>query len=340
MADKTTRPDRGGWFYLAFTLGKDSGGEASMYIPKDNQRLIPALRCYCLSPVIIAACLFFIVGCQSVTSTNAPVMTEKRHIRLDGQSNFRDIGGYRTMDGKTVHWGQVYRSGELPRLSDSDIDRLDTLRLATVVNFLTDDEIDARGKDRLPGGISEVPLPISGDAEQDLAKVVLEARQTADFSKVPVELNTDVHRLLTGDAAREQYATLLRLAADPANRPLVFHCSHGVHRTGTATAILLSALGVPWDIVREDYLLSNVYRKEEVERRIDELRDRVAKKQGIPSDQVDMTNIMAFYILEGSYIDATYEEILMQYGSMDEYLHRGLGLSDFEIQQLRDELLE
>jgi protein-tyrosine phosphatase len=267
-------------------------------------------------------------------------MTEKRQVRLDGQSNFRDIGGYRTVDGKTVRWGQVYRSGELPRLSDSDVNRLDTLRLATVANFLTEDEIDARGKDRLPEGINEVPLPISGEAEQDLAKVVLEARQTADFSKVPVELNAEVHRLLTGDAAREQYATLLRLAANPANRPLVFHCSHGVHRTGTATAILLSALGVPWETVREDYLLSNVYRKEEAEKRVADLRAMAAERQGIPPDQVDMTNIKAFYILEGSYIDATRDEILKQYGSMDEYLHRGLGLSDSEIKRLRDELLE
>jgi protein-tyrosine phosphatase len=228
----------------------------------------------------------------------------------------------------------------LSRLSDSDVDWLDTLRLAIVVNFLTIGEIDARGKDRLSDGINEEPLSISGEAEQDLAKVILEARQTADFSKVPVELNSEVHRLLTGDAAKEQYATLLRLVADPANRPLVFHCSHGVHRTGTATAILLSALGVPWETVREDYLLSNVYRKEEVERRIAQLRQMASEKQGIPPEEVDMTNIRAFYILEGSYIDATRDEILKQYGSMDAYLHRGLGLSDVEIKKLQDELLE
>jgi protein-tyrosine phosphatase len=53
---------------------------------------------------------------------------------------------------------------------------------------------------------------------------------------------------------------------------VVYHCSHGVHRTGTATAILLSALGVPWETVPEDYLLSNKYRVEEVNRRNSDLR--------------------------------------------------------------------
>jgi protein-tyrosine phosphatase len=143
-----------------------------------------------------------------------------------------------------------------------------------------------------------------------------------------------------GDAANEQYASLLRLASDPRNHPLVFHCSHGVHRTGTATAILLSALGVPWETIRNDYLLSNVYRKDEIERRISELRDMASEKQGIPPNEVDMTNINAFYILEASYIDATLDEISRVYGSMENYLHKGLGLTDKEIEKLREALLE
>ena len=279
-------------------------------------------------------------GCRFSPTAEVPSQTDRRHVPLNGQSNFRDIGGYKTVGGKTVRWAQIYRSGELPRLSDKDVAELEKLGITTTVNFLTEDEIEARGKDRLPSGVREIALPISGEAEQDLAKVVLQARQTADFSQVPVELNPEVHRLLVGDAAKEQYATLLKMAADPDNRPMVFHCSHGVHRTGTATAILLSALGVPWETVREDYLLSNVFRNEEVEKRIAELRNMAAKKQGIPPDQVDMTNIRAFYILEGSYIDATLDEIIQQYGSMDEYLRKGLGLDDGEVQRLHDELLE
>jgi protein-tyrosine phosphatase len=100
----------------------------------------------------------------------------------------------------------------------------------------------------------------------------------------------------------------LREIADPDNRPFVYHCSHGVHRTGTATAILLSALGVPWETIREDYLLSNEYRANEVDRRTNELRLLAADTLLVEPEQVDMTNINAFYILEPEYIDASLDE--------------------------------
>ena len=121
---------------------------------------------------------------------------------------------------------------------------------------------------------------------------------------------------------------------------MVFHCSHGVHRTGTATAILLWALGVTWEKVREDYLLSNRYRAAEIKTRLAQLRELAAKNWDIVPEKVDMTNVKAFYILEGKYIDATRDEILAKYGSIDGYLTKGLGLTEREIQNLRDRLLK
>jgi len=277
-----------------------------------------------------------LVGCL-IAGYCSIQQSDERHVLLDGQSNFRDIGGYKTTDGKTVKWRQVYRSGELPRLTNEDVEKVKKLGIKKVVNFLNENETKARGKDRLPNGTKEVSLPI--ESEGGLVDVVLEARKTADFSKVPVGLNPELHRVLVQEAD-QQYAAFLRELADPKNRPLVFHCSHGVHRTGTAAAILLSALGVPWETVREDYLLSNEYRKEEVAKRVEQLRELAAKNQGIPADRVDMANINAFYILQPDYIDASLEEAVKQYGSMDKYIRDGLGITKEEIKSLRDALLE
>jgi protein-tyrosine phosphatase len=262
-------------------------------------------------------------------------------VQLEGQPNFRDLGGYKTIDGRTVKFGLVFRSGELPKLTDKDVLKLKKIQIKTVVNFLTDIEIKAHGKDRLPANVKTVSLPIAGGdlAGGGLAGVILEARQKADFSKVPVELNPDIHRLLIKEG-KKQYATLLRELANSANRPLVFHCSHGVHRTGTASAIILTALGVPWDTVRKDYLLSNKYRKSEVSKRLKQLKKQAVNNRNITAEQVDMTNMNAFYILQSSYIDASLEEAVKQYGSMDKYIRQGLGIEDKLIKKLQKELLE
>ena len=280
--------------------------------------------------------LIFVVF-SIITSIGLEVVADDwRHVPLHGQPNFRDVGGYTTKDGKKVKRGLVFRSGELPRLTDEDVAALDQLGIKTVVNFLTKVETESRGKDRLPDGTREIVESIESD--DGLAAAVDKARKTADFSKLPPTINPEIHRILVDDA-RSQYATLFTEIARTKD-PLVFHCSHGVHRTGTATAILLWGLGVPWETVREDYLLSNKYRKAETEKRLLRLRQLSAQNQEIPLGDVDMTNIRAFYILKGQYIDATRDEIVNKYGTIEHYLTKGLGLEKSDIEALRDRLLE
>jgi protein-tyrosine phosphatase len=96
---------------------------------------------------------------------------------------------------------------------------------------------------------------------------------------------------------------------------------------------------VPWETVREDYLLSNVYRAEEIEHELDRIRHMVASDRGLAPEEVDMTNVEAFYRLEGFYIDAALEKAVAEYGSMESFIRDGLGITDEEIEQLRETLL-
>ena len=281
-------------------------------------------------PYLLCTLFLFAAGCAQETDF-------QRSIPLEGQSNFRDIGGYKTVDGQTVRSGIVFRSGELHGLTEKDVQTLSELGIGTVVNFLSPAEIEARGADVLPAGTKEVLQPIeSGDG---LVAEVLEARRTGDFSKVPADLNPKLHELLV-DGAQEQYAALIRAIIAAEGEPLAYHCSHGIHRTGTATAIILSALGVPWESVRSDYLLSNETRASEVGPRLEQLRLAAAETFGQDPADVDMTNINAFYILEGSYIDGTLNRIEEEYGDIETYLKKGLGLSEEEIGLLRHRLLK
>jgi protein-tyrosine phosphatase len=279
--------------------------------------------------MLVAAVIIFLSGCSSESKFD-------RSVSLEGQSNFRDIGGYQTTDGRTVKTGIVYRSGELHALTDHDVEKLKSLNIKTDVNFLVPQEIQARGADRIPSDTREVNLPI--EAGGGLVKEVSKARKTGDFSKVPADLNPKFHELLV-DEAREQYAALIREIIRSDGQPLVYHCSHGIHRTGTATAIILYGIGVPWETARQDYLLSNQTRAEEIEKRTAQLRVAAAKTFDIDEGEVDMTNINAFYILQGDYIDGALNEIEQKYGGIENYLEKGLGLSQNEIDKLKEILL-
>jgi len=48
----------------------------------------------------------------------------KRHVVLQGAANFRDLGGYATADGHHVKWGEIYRSADISKLTDADLEIL------------------------------------------------------------------------------------------------------------------------------------------------------------------------------------------------------------------------
>ena len=267
---------------------------------------------------------------------NSSIVHFQRHVVLNGQSNFRDLGNYKTSDNNELKPGMVYRTGTLSKLSDADIQIIASLNIKTVVNFLTEEEINKRGDDRLPEGVRSVYLPIGGQ-NNEVADLLV-ARQDGNFLKIPADFNFEVHAMLTEDG-KEEYAQLFHFLADPKNYPIVFHCSHGVHRTGTAAALILSTLGVPWETVREDYLLSNEYRKEEVDKRLEALFLLADENPEIINKEENQNNISAFYVLKGEYVDGTNTAVEANYGSFDKYLD-SIGVSSDGITKIRNILLK
>jgi protein-tyrosine phosphatase len=136
------------------------------------------------------------------------------------------------------------------------------------------------------------------------------------------------------------YSALIKELTARENRPLVFHCTQGKDRAGIGAAILLTVLGVPWETVREDYLLTNIYRKEDNEKELKNMRDGLAKKDGIPPEKVDMSRYESMYYVKPEYIDTARQDVISKYGSMEAFIREGLGISDETVKRLRNELLE
>ena len=256
-----------------------------------------------------------------------------RHIPLSGQPNFRDLGGYESKDGRRVRWGSVYRSGELSQLTESDIGKLGELGIKTVVDLRSPQEVSARGPSRMPPGARAVPLPIaSSDIFSKLIPMFLEG----DFSRLPSDLLDRVNRALVRDFS-VQFGGLLRALIDPANRPLVFHCTQGKDRAGFGAAMVLSALGVPWETVVEDYLLSNHFRKEENDKMLGMIREFAGSKN---AEEIDLSKIEGLLYVKAVSLEAAHTEIRTLHGDVESFLVNGLGCPAEELERLRDDLLE
>lgn len=172
----------------------------------------------------------------------------QRGVAFRNVFNFRDLGGYRTIDGRTVAWQRLYRSDDLCRLHDSEREQLRALGIRTVIDLRRPHEIAELG--RIPD--------IDGITYQHV-HMAHPLWPSADFPDTAARTSYVIERYreMSIEAA-DGIGEALRLIADPAAAPLVFHCIAGKDRTGLVSALILALLGVPDDVIAEDYTLSEV----------------------------------------------------------------------------------
>jgi len=186
-------------------------------------------------------------GCPTMRRCPPP----ERAWRLQGAPNFRDLGGYPGRDGRPVRWQRLFRSDHLADLTAADHARLAPLQLARTFDFRGVEERAA------------APYHLSGATQHSLAiepTVVQRMNEVVDAghaltAPMVTALMHELYRNLVNDRA-DRFAELFDHLLE-SDAPSVFHCTAGKDRTGVAAALVLLALGVPRDVVRQDYLLTN-----------------------------------------------------------------------------------
>ena len=200
-----------------------------------------------------------------------PRIIGERLLPLEGAQNFRDLGGYVTDDGRRVRWGMLYRSDDLADLTRDDLRYVSKLGINLVCDFRGAEE-RASEPSRLPemNPPDVANLDIADDRfDPNAIETMIRARSVdgVDFGEMLVEGNRAFATRFS-----PQYASMFERIAVPENLPTLVHCSGGKDRTGFASAIVLRALGVPEETVFEDYLLTNVYTANKIERQLMLLR--------------------------------------------------------------------
>jgi len=259
-----------------------------------------------------------------VPDRGEPLVIADRSLHLTTAGNFRDAGGYRTLDGKWVRMGVAYRSNGLEHLSADETQTVADLRLKLILDLRTDEERQ-KGPDKVTD-VPDVQANVLGDDAAWLHDLTTNPASALVRQKAsqPHQIYRDFVDL---DSARRAYGLVLRRLADSANAPVVFHCTAGKDRSGWADAVLLTILGVPRATVFEDYELTNVY--------LQGAALASVRSQFAPSSAPAQHRLMA----DPADLQAAFDEVNRRYGSFDHYLHAGLGLTDRDIRNIRGAFL-
>jgi protein-tyrosine phosphatase len=261
-------------------------------------------------------------------TAGGPVMrTAERQIPLTQGSNFRDIGGYPAAGGKQVRYGLIYRSGATPVLTDADVARIKALGLKNIVDLRSSEE-------RLLAPTRLTGIPYTAIDYSMLAMM----GDRRNFTN-----GGDLYRNFPAFLAPH-----LRIVFDDllaAKGPIVYHCSAGQDRTGFATAMVLSALGVPRDVITADYHLSTADRKPEFELpKIDAetaARNPVARMFAAYQGNPGYATPQPLKDKDGTaFLDSAFAEIEAKWGSVDHYLEKAIGLTKADRALLRATYLE
>ena len=284
--------------------------------------------------LLSVAAIQFVPAPALVVPAELPATQRDNHrlLNFEGISNFRDLGGYRAADGRQVQWGALYRAGTLAHSSKAHLQGLEQLNLKTLIDFRSAAEKEQE-PNRLPDpvGFSVVEIPTLDDGNKAMVGEIMERIETGNFEGLnPNQMMLDANRQFASTFT-PQFRQFIETVQEANGAPIVWHCSAGKDRTGFAAAILLRILGVPQNMVMQDYMASKQHALEA--RKSQLLLLRLFKGQEAADKLAVLMGV------EEAWLKAAFEEIDSTWGSFDNYVRDGLKLADTDVAQLKDWLL-
>src|ERR1700722_9452470 len=243
-----------------------------------------------------------------------------RHIRLEGVENFRDYGDYATAAGKRLKGGQLHRRAPPARATDADLDAIEALKLAVIVDLRRPGEREREPSRRHAGFKGRVIENDHGEAAGD--------DPWWNFVR-SCDLSEDAFRGYLLNYYREApfvarhvdlFSRYFQALAD-ADGPVLIHCAAGKDRTGVLAALTHHLTGVHQDDVLEDYLLTN--NPERVAARAPMGAELIAAETG---GTPPAAALRAAIGVEAEYLAEAFRAIDAEHGSADAYLERVLGV--------------
>lgn len=244
--------------------------------------------------------------------------------------NFRDLGGYKTSDGRKIKKGIFFRSAHLTNLNQEDIDKLRSLNIKHIFDYRNDDEAE-RYPSTLIESIKNIRIPalkMPSTESDEFDSIETMVSEFFDKGLAYDRMKDSYYRL---PVENESYKNLINLVRDPNMVPILCHCTAGKDRTGVGCSIILMLLGVERHDIIEEYLKSEGY-----------VNEFIAEFLSFRPDLSHVPEEKLRYIfgVNEEYIKESFRKIDEMYESIEDYFLKEYNITEEEIKTIRDAYLE
>lgn len=266
-------------------------------------------------------------------------MTMEITFRNKQIKNFRDFGGYATIDGRKVKEKIFFRSGALAYIDNEDDKRLfQSLNIQTIFDLRSQSE-----REKFPDPDFQVKYyamsAMMDEKGHDIdfsPQHILSFANLSHMKKKPHHTYVQTYFIYFYSKIlfQNQVVQTLFLELLAGHTPILIHCSAGKDRTGILSALVLLTLGVDQQTVIEDYCDSNFYRHTFIQQWLSKNKLLIkvfpkAKKIGY----------LTRGVLEESIL-LCLEMIEQKYTTFDEYLLKEYGIDKEKREKLKSMYLE
>ncbi|GFH41600.1 aldo/keto reductase [Lactococcus hodotermopsidis] len=239
--------------------------------------------------------------------------------------NFRDLGAYQTVDGRKIKPAKLLRSGQPVGLAENDKEKLvQDYQLRQIIDFRSSSEIAKKPVDSM-NQVNYHNIDLMKDVETGNSSLG-DLMRNGTVDEVDEAMLTVYGELVMNESAQKGYADFLAKIVAQETGAVLFHCFAGKDRTGVGSALVLSLLGVSYDDMMRDYLLTNVLRQADNAKMVAE-----AKAEGKNAEQLRaLERIMS---VDEMYIKETFTKIRDNFGTVQEFASQAL---DFNLNRQND----
>lgn len=277
-----------------------------------------------------------ILSCSCQTDVQKKELELKNQlIGITGAHNSRQLGGYQ-IGNKKIKNDLLLRTAAISGLTEADSVLLaDKYRVQRIYDFRGKNEA-MTSPDVIPGNAGYLSLSISFDVSENVSEkkqsqeeMIMMLLQNADNPLVQDMCDHMYDKIFFDEASQDVYRRFFAdlVSLDPKDGAVLWHCTQGKDRAGSASAMLLAALGADRDLIMADFTLSKNY-----------YDPFVAK---IPVNNDTQSKVLNTLISANPVIfEQTLDKVDAKYGSLRNYLTECLGVTPEMMETLRDRYLE